>query len=125
MNAIKKGSVKCIEQPAETLAQKKVNIEAFLTAAASYGVPESKLFHLFDLLLLQNIPRVTACKTYFRIASGVLLSALSPQVCLSWDAWLKRIQCVVQRCTWETCRMSPSILAQSEEQGCQRVTIST
>lgn len=63
MNAIKKGSVKTVIQPAETLSEKRVNIEAFLTAAAGYGVQKNKLFHLLDLLLLQNLPRVTACKS--------------------------------------------------------------
>lgn len=70
MNAIKKGSVKSVIQPAETLAEKRVNIEAFLMAAAGYGVQKNKLFHLLDLLLLQNLPRVTACKSPCSVTQG-------------------------------------------------------
>jgi hypothetical protein len=66
MNEIRRGSVERVIQPAETLAEKRVNIESFLSAAAAYGVGKNKLFHLFDLLLLQNLPRVTACKSPFK-----------------------------------------------------------
>ena len=62
MNAIRKGSISGIIDPAEHLHEKRVNIEKFLSAAASYGVHQSKLFGLLDLLLLQNIPKVTACE---------------------------------------------------------------
>lgn len=61
MNAIKPGSIKKIISPAEKLHEKSSNIQAFLSAVTSYGVPSDKLFQLHDLLLLQNLPRVTKC----------------------------------------------------------------
>ena len=82
MNAIKKGSVTSVIQHADTLVEKRVNIEAFLTAAAGYGVVKNKLFHLFDLLLLQNLPRVTACKSLLSVPATVLIRIAS-QVCSS------------------------------------------
>ena len=61
MNTIKPGSIKKIISPAERIEEKQANIEAFLSAAKAYGMPPDKLFQMFDLLLLQNLPRVTAC----------------------------------------------------------------
>ena len=61
MNAIKAASVAKIVFPAEKFEEKRQNIQSFLSAAKSYGVDADKLFQVDDLLLLQNIPRVTAC----------------------------------------------------------------
>lgn len=61
MNAIKEGSVGGEASPGENIKHKRKNIERFLAAASAYGVPNEKLFAVDDLLLLQNLPRVTTC----------------------------------------------------------------
>lgn len=61
MNVIKKGSIDNIIFPAEKFDEKRKNIESFLTAVKEYGLDEKDTFNVDDLLLLQNIPKVTSC----------------------------------------------------------------
>lgn len=61
INAIKAGSVSGEVTPGENMKEKRRNIERFLQAVTNYGLSGEKLFDVDDLLLLQNIPRVTAC----------------------------------------------------------------
>lgn len=59
MNAIKPNSITGEITPGTNIKHKRENIKKFLTACSSYGVPKEDLFEADDLLLLQNIPRVT------------------------------------------------------------------
>ncbi|RWS14807.1 Muscle-specific protein 20-like protein [Dinothrombium tinctorium] len=61
MNAVKEGSIKGEITAGENLKQKRENVERFLTAVREYGVEKQHLFEVEDLLLMQNIPRVTNC----------------------------------------------------------------
>ncbi|RWS31891.1 Muscle-specific protein 20-like protein [Leptotrombidium deliense] len=61
MNAVKNGSIKGEVTPGDNLKHKRANIERFLRAVDEYGVPKEKQFAVDDLLLMQNIPRVTTC----------------------------------------------------------------
>lgn len=70
MNAIKKGSVAQVTN-GENMKLKRHNISQFLRGARSYGVSAEKLFHVEDLLLLTNVPRVTECLFELgRLANG-------------------------------------------------------
>jgi hypothetical protein len=61
MNAIKPGSITGDIIPGTDFKQKRKNIERFLQACSSYGVSKDMLFAVDDLLLMQNIPKVTRC----------------------------------------------------------------
>ena len=63
MNAIKPGSIKGDAElkRGTTFKEFRKSISAFLDAAVRYGLPKEQLFHVDDLLLLQNLPKVTAC----------------------------------------------------------------
>ena len=61
MNAIKVGSISGDISPGTNIKQKGQNIKKFLSACSSYGVTKEELFEVDDLLLLQNIPKVTRC----------------------------------------------------------------
>lgn len=62
MNHLRPGSVPIEEVTAGTDArQKRRNIELFLRAAKSYGVPDRMLFAPDELLFLTHVPKVTRC----------------------------------------------------------------
>ena len=61
MNTIKPGSIPGEITPGTNIKHKRENIEKFLSACSSYGVKKDELFAVEDLLLLQNIPKVTRC----------------------------------------------------------------
>lgn len=61
MNAIKPDSIGGQITPGTNIKQKRENIQKFLSACSSYGVQKDDLFEVEDLLLLQNIPKVTKC----------------------------------------------------------------
>lgn len=62
MNAIKPGSIKDdnVLKPGTNFKEFRKSISKFLEAAAKYGVATDQLFQVNDLLLLQNLPKVTA-----------------------------------------------------------------
>lgn len=57
MNALKSGSVSKIEKPFTKEAYTK-NVNSFLQAAESFGVPSDRLFAAADLVEGENIPKV-------------------------------------------------------------------
>ncbi|CAG2172002.1 unnamed protein product [Oppiella nova] len=61
MNAIKSGAIKGEITSGTNMKQKRENINNFLKACSAYGVAKECLFEVEDLLLLQNIPKVTRC----------------------------------------------------------------
>lgn len=61
MNAIKSGSIPGEITSGTNFNHKRKNIEKFLKACQSYGVSKDLLFAVDDLLLMQNIPKVTRC----------------------------------------------------------------
>lgn len=61
MNVIRPGSISKILSPAEKFYEKRQNIQSFLHSLRKYGMDENVIFKMDDLLLLQNLPRVTAC----------------------------------------------------------------
>lgn len=61
MNAIKPGSITGEIKSGTDFKTKRHNIEKFLKACQSYGVEKQLLFEVDDLLLMQNIPKVTRC----------------------------------------------------------------
>jgi len=58
MNALKPGSVSKIQKP-WTKDNQRANIQAFIDAARSYGVPDEHLFSVEDLHEKTGIPNVT------------------------------------------------------------------
>ncbi|XP_054166640.1 muscle-specific protein 20-like, partial [Oppia nitens] len=61
MNAVNKGSIPEPIVAGDNNKQKRLNIENFLKSCTTYGVSSDMLFNVDDLLLLQNIPKVTRC----------------------------------------------------------------
>ncbi|RWS24074.1 muscle-specific protein 20-like protein [Leptotrombidium deliense] len=60
INVLKPGSVSKIQKP-WTKDKHMENVNSFLTAAKSFGVPDDKLFKAEDLVEMSNIPAVTNC----------------------------------------------------------------
>lgn len=67
MNKIKQNAISDAPLISDSMKSFEVNIERFLSAAKSYGVPKGKLFKVHDLLFLQNIPKVT--ETIFELGA--------------------------------------------------------
>lgn len=53
---------------------KRQNIQQFLDSCKAYGMPESELFEVEDLLSMQDIPKVTRC--LFALGKHVILAAI-------------------------------------------------
>lgn len=86
MNAIKPGSITGDIIPGTEFKQKRKNIERFLEACSSYGVSKDMLFAVDDLLLLQNIPKVTRCL----FALGKLVFISNVEIFISNDYEIRR-----------------------------------
>lgn len=61
MNILKPGSVSEPITSGENFNHKRNNVKKFLKACKEYGVAQEKLFEVDELILLENIPRITRC----------------------------------------------------------------
>lgn len=69
---------------------KRQNIQRFLDSCKAYGMPESELFEVEDLLSMQDIPKVTRC--FYALGKHVIFAAIYLSA-----ACANQILCILRR----------------------------